>query len=147
MSWNMTAVELLERYAVGERDFAGVDLNGVDLSGAVLREINLDRADLSGVNFTGADLSGGYGRDRHPAYTKIRYAILRNAIFRDANVSYVNFSRSDLSFADFSRAYGNGVCFEDACLFCALLNDAEIGISSFDGANVEETILQDAEWV
>jgi hypothetical protein len=33
MGWKMTAVELLERYAAGERDFAGVDLNGADLSG------------------------------------------------------------------------------------------------------------------
>ncbi|NEU82091.1 pentapeptide repeat-containing protein [Nostoc sp. UIC 10630] len=144
MSWKMTAVELLERYAAGERDFAGVDLNGVDLSGAVLREINLDRADLTGVNFTGADLSGGYARNHGPAYTKIRYAILRNAIFRDANVSYVNFFHSDLSFANFSRAYGEGISFEDACLFCAELNDAQIRICSFDGANVEGTILEDA---
>lgn len=46
MSWKMTAKELLERYAAGERDFTGVDLYGVDLSNAVLTEINLDRADL-----------------------------------------------------------------------------------------------------
>ncbi len=58
----MTAEELLERYAAGERDFAGVDLNGVNLSGAVLTGINLERADLSTVNFSGADLSGYYGR-------------------------------------------------------------------------------------
>ena len=31
MSWKMTAEELLRRYAEGERDFAGVDLHGVDL--------------------------------------------------------------------------------------------------------------------
>jgi uncharacterized protein YjbI with pentapeptide repeats len=90
-------------------------------------------------------LSGGYGRGRHPGHTKIRYAILRNAIFRDANVSYVNFSRSDLSFANFSQAYGEGVFFEDACLFCAELKDAQITINSFDGANVEGTILEDPE--
>lgn len=37
----MTTTELLERYATG------VDLNGVDLSGAVLTGINLNRGDLS----------------------------------------------------------------------------------------------------
>ncbi len=32
----MTAEELLERYAAGERDFSGVDLSGVDLSNSEL---------------------------------------------------------------------------------------------------------------
>ena len=57
----MDREELLERYARGERNFAGVDLHGVDLSGAVLRNINFDRADLSEVNFSGADLDEAYG--------------------------------------------------------------------------------------
>ena len=111
MSWKMTAEELLERYAAGERDFAGVDLNG-----AVLTGINLDRADLSRVNFTGANLSGYYGKSlslkfrKTPqmcmspgkyssnelgnpggGYSCIRYAVLRNTNFRDADVSYINF--------------------------------------------------------
>ena len=43
MSLKLTAQELLDRYSAGERDFAGVDLHGVDLSKAVLRGINLDR--------------------------------------------------------------------------------------------------------
>jgi uncharacterized protein YjbI with pentapeptide repeats len=37
----MTAEELLERYAAGERDFSGVDLSGVDLSGVDLNQIIL----------------------------------------------------------------------------------------------------------
>lgn len=40
----MTAEELLEHYAAGERDFSGVDLRGADLSRA-----DLSRADLSGA--------------------------------------------------------------------------------------------------
>lgn len=64
----MTAEELIERYAAGERDFSGSDLRGVDLSeaelrgidlsGANLRQANLSGADLSEVNLYGADLSG-----------------------------------------------------------------------------------------
>lgn len=186
MSWKMTAEELLERYAAGERDFAGVDLYGVDLSNAVLTEINLDRADLSGVNFSGANLSGAYGQRRTPfsefvkithrpseysssalgtvrsGYSCIRYAVLRDAVFHNADIRYVAFSRSDLSYcnfrdsdmsyalfdssdlsyANFSWAYGDGVFFESACLFCAEFKDNELGIWSLDGANVEGTILE-----
>ncbi|MGD1918507.1 MAG: pentapeptide repeat-containing protein [Pleurocapsa sp.] len=35
----MTAEELLERYAAGERDFSGSDLRGADLRGAILSGI------------------------------------------------------------------------------------------------------------
>ena len=146
MSWKMTAEELLECYAAGERDFAGVDLHGIDLSNAVLREINLDRADLSGVNFSNTDLSGGYERVSGPGQTKIRDAVLRNAIFRNAEVSYVNFYRSDLSYADFSGAHGNGVFFENACLYYAVLDNG-IKINSFEGADVRGTMWENAEWV
>lgn len=45
----MTAEELLERYATGERDFSGVDL-----SGASFEEVGFDR-----INLEGANLSGG----------------------------------------------------------------------------------------
>ena len=61
-------IELIERYAAGERVFSGsdlrgvdlseADLRGVDLSGANLRQANLSGADLSQVNLYGADLSG-----------------------------------------------------------------------------------------
>lgn len=170
MAWKMSAAELLERYATGERDFAGVDLHEVDLSKTILTGINLDRADLSGVNFSGADLSGAYGKSYSPRFNKarvittnpgkyssglgnflgkyscIRYAVLRNANFRNANVSHVDFSRSDLSFANFSQVDSNRVVFEYACLYCAVLEEG-MSIASFEGANVEGTLLEDAEWV
>lgn len=146
MAWKMSAEELLERYAAGERDFAGVDLHGVDLSNAVLRGINLDRADLSEVNFSGAGLSGGYDRGEYPGYTSIRNAVLINANFRKADVSHVDFSRSDLSFANFSLVDSDRVVFDYACLFCAVL-DEEMRIGSFERADVEGTLLEDAEWV
>jgi uncharacterized protein YjbI with pentapeptide repeats len=169
----MTAQELLDAYAAGERDFAGIDLHGVDLSNAVLRGINLDRADLSEVNFTGADLSGDYGRSQSfffkdtintwsgqyssiglgnasSGYTCIRYAVLRNANFRGADISYVDFAHSDMSFVNFERAYGNGVAFEYAWLSDSKWDrgdDCAIGISSFECAIVEGTPLENAEWM
>lgn len=162
MSWKITAQELLDRYAAGERDFAGVDLHGVDLSNAVLRGINLDRADLSEVNFTAANLSGEYEKSSNPLFIKtprigtypgqysskglghsyggyscIRYAVLTNANFQDTEISSVDFSHSDLSFVNFNRSYGSGVAFEYTRLSWSKWDDAEIGISSFEGAIVE----------
>jgi uncharacterized protein YjbI with pentapeptide repeats len=171
MSLKLTAQELLDRYAAGERDFAGVDLHGVDLSKAVLRGINLDRADLSEVNFTGADLSGDYGRRRSPLFREtsgisahpgqysstglgdvpggcscIRYAVLTNANFRDADLSHVDFSHSDLSFANFTRAYGDGINFEYARLSWSIWEGNGIRMSSIEGANFEGTPLENVEW-
>ncbi len=170
MSLEMTAQELLDRYAAGDRDFAGVDLHGVDLSNAVLRGINLDRADLTEVNFTGADLSGDYGRRLDPlfkeipgistypgkysstglgrasgGYTCIRYAVLKNANFRDADVSYVDFSGGDLSSANFSWANCKQTFFDNSCLFDVDFTNANLLRISFERADVEGTILETAE--
>jgi uncharacterized protein YjbI with pentapeptide repeats len=59
----MTAEELLQRYAAGERDFSGVDLENISLRGANLSEIDLSNAclvkvDLTRANLTNANLSG-----------------------------------------------------------------------------------------
>jgi uncharacterized protein YjbI with pentapeptide repeats len=172
MSRKMTAQELIDAYAAGERDFAGVDLHGVDLSNTVLRGVNLDRADLSDVNFTGADLSGDYGRSQsfffkdttntYPGqyssiglgnapggYTCIRYAVLKNANFRDADISYVDFSNSDMSFVNFEKAYGDGVGFEYTRLSWSKWDqwgDCCIRIASLECAIVEGTPLENVEW-
>ena len=58
----MTAEELLERYAAGERDFSGANLydanlNGADLNGANLTDANLTGANLTDANLTDANLS------------------------------------------------------------------------------------------
>ena len=64
----MTAKEILNRYAAGERDFTGFDLrdsylrglnlSGANFSGAKLSRANLSGADLSGAHFFGAKLYG-----------------------------------------------------------------------------------------
>ena len=64
----MTAEQLLEAYAAGERDFRGADLfgadlrsahlNGADLRGAFLRDANLSYADLRGADLSFANLTG-----------------------------------------------------------------------------------------
>jgi uncharacterized protein YjbI with pentapeptide repeats len=58
MVWEITASELLARYADGERNFAVIELiqsegvpldSSIDLEGAILRDINLRGAYLSKI--------------------------------------------------------------------------------------------------
>ncbi|MEH2259189.1 pentapeptide repeat-containing protein [Nostoc sp.] len=58
----MNAKELLQRYAVGERDFTGVKLPrvrllDVNLSRAIFREADLSNASLDWTNLSYADLT------------------------------------------------------------------------------------------
>lgn len=64
----MDAKDVLNRYAVGERDFreedwhgihlAGAYLRGIDLTGANLRDSDLNHSDLTGANLNFACLKG-----------------------------------------------------------------------------------------
>ena len=54
----MTGRKLLDRYAVGARDFVGANLGGTDLRGANLRGANLGGTDLRGATLGGTDLRG-----------------------------------------------------------------------------------------
>ena len=83
----ITVEELLERYAMGERNFidtslphkvdlTGINLAGANLTGANLTGANLSYAWLAGVNLTGANLTG----------SNISYSQATGAIFRNASL-------------------------------------------------------------
>jgi uncharacterized protein YjbI with pentapeptide repeats len=55
--WKITAVELLEQYSAGERNFNGVELIK-DFMGATGEE--LIGADLRGISLRGANLTAGH---------------------------------------------------------------------------------------
>jgi Pentapeptide repeats (8 copies) len=87
------------------KDFAGIDLSrvqltGADLSGALLTESNLSCADLRNTNLTyavleRADLSGA----------DLNSSILSGAIFENANLEGTHLVNAVISFANFSGAY------------------------------------------
>ncbi|MBL9186404.1 MAG: pentapeptide repeat-containing protein [Opitutaceae bacterium] len=78
--------ELLSRYADGERNFVGADLDE-----------DSDN-DLSGACLDGIDLSRSF------VVASFRRARLRGAVFREANVKTCDFSGADLTGADFRGA-------------------------------------------
>lgn len=82
----LTAQELLQRYAAGERDFSLSEW--IDPSGTPLRGACLDGADFSRSFVTG----------------DFRGASLRGARFVEANVKGCEFAEADLTGADFRGA-------------------------------------------
>jgi len=123
--------------ALQELNSDGVQLVGVDVSGAFLQGINLSRARLLRSNFSAADL-----RNSNFQSADFTDANLRSANFRQSNLSRVNFqgadlSNTDLTGADLSRADLSGVDLDDADLHEADLNGLEWrSISSIKNANL-----------
>ena len=95
----MTAEELLERYAAGERSFEEVDLSGA----------NLMEVDLEGIDLEGAILRG----------TKFKRSLLNHAIFKRANLEGANFFLASLDGTDFRGANLKKCSIVDASLIRA----------------------------
>src|SRR6476469_7395052 len=92
----MDVNELLQRYAVGKRDFAWADLQGADLVGSDLAQSNFNRA-----NFTGANL-------------------------RQANLSQANLTKANFSNVDFTGAILTGAILEAVDWTGATLPDGSV---------------------
>jgi len=125
MAWEITADELLERYAAGERNFAGVDLNPsnsidrgrvklsrwdwvdkivLDLSGINLRGANLFRVELSRCNLSGADLFGACLKNSGLAFSDLRNANLRGAYMYETVLTGADLTGADLTYANLTNA-------------------------------------------
>ena len=83
----MTAEELLELYAAGERAFTDIDLKGVDLSFQDLSGVNFFDSCLQNVNFSGANLSGAIFQNIDAQSTKLTKAILSNVVFLESDLT------------------------------------------------------------
>lgn len=119
----LSAEELIERYAAGERDFRGIDLNNQVLEGVNLTGANLRRAKLHGIQLKGANLTG----------IKLRKADLRQVDLTGAN----------LCGADLSGASLHQVNLQDANLRGVDLSDANLSETSLSGADLGGAILPD----
>ncbi|MEH2240429.1 pentapeptide repeat-containing protein [Nostoc sp.] len=82
-------------------DLDKVDLNGVDLSNAILIDADLDETNLSNANFSGADLTD---------------ADLGKANLTGANLSRANFTKADLEDANLTNANVTDATFTGADL-------------------------------
>jgi uncharacterized protein YjbI with pentapeptide repeats len=145
MVWEITADELLERYADGERNFAGIKLvhyglygfrrskhSGLDLDGVVLRDINLRGADLRNVYLIGADLTGSDLGGICLESCCLGGAIIRNANLRAACLDWSAFDNADLRGSNLDHMNAS----------CANFPGVQIG--AFEYAVLARTYLKDA---
>src|ERR1700730_6771301 len=85
--------------ALQELNHDGVPLVGVDVSGAFLQSIHLERARLLRSNFSAADL-----RDGNFSFADLSDANLRSANLRGSHLHGARFQRAELDDADLTDA-------------------------------------------
>ncbi len=151
MVWEITADELLERYADGERNFAGIRLlengfrpskyggEGSDLDGVVLRDINLRGAYFNEVALIGADLTGADLGGIFLGGCCLSKGILRDVNLYGANVSHSGFIDTDLRGSDLDCINGIGTSFRGAYL--DTLEYAVLAEANFEGAHTSNGLI------
>ncbi|HEY9603650.1 MAG TPA: pentapeptide repeat-containing protein [Allocoleopsis sp.] len=113
---NLSAEQLLDRYALKERNFCGANLSHENLSNADLRGVNLSWAKLEKTAFNKANLTGVNLRKADLRQADLRRADLVWANLREANLQGANLRGADLSGADLTGADVTGADFGGAIL-------------------------------
>jgi hypothetical protein len=112
--------------ALQELNSDGIPLVGVDVSGAFLQTLHLERARLLRSNFSAADL---------------RDSDFNSADLSDADLHAANFRRSNLRNAGFQRAN-----LDDADLSDADLTAADLSGATLTNADLRGTVLSNLRW-
>ena len=111
--------------------FDGLDLKGVDLSGARLRDGSFFRTD-----FSGSDLSK----------TNAYRAKFVNAVLREVNLDGAKLSEGDFTKADLSGASFKGADLRRARFFHAILRQVDLTGARLKGADLTRADLSGATW-
>jgi len=121
--WHADARKRRERIVLwdvdfGDRNCRGINLGGVDLSGAWFNDsdftgANFDNATLHHANFGPAEFVGANFQGATLSVATFYRTNLRGADFRYSDLQSTTFSRSRLEKADFSDAYLSGTNFLD----------------------------------
>ena len=112
--------------ALQELNHDGVPLVGVDVSGAFLQSIHLERARLLRSNFSAADL-----RDGNFNFADFSDTNMRTSNLRESHLEGARFERSDL---------------DDADLTDADLTEADLSGASLSNADLSNTNLRNLRW-
>lgn len=134
-----SAPELVQRYAAGERAFAGAQLAGAELAGQDLSGADLSRAELTGADLAKSTLRG----------CRLDHADLSGASLWEADLSGADLTRADLTRADLSLASGTRVVCRGANMTSARLWEADLpridlSDARLEGASLERARLEEA---
>lgn len=137
----ITAVELLDRYEAGERDFRGLDLSGLQFNprGIGRRKITVTGADFSGANMSKCGIM----------YQRLSGGIFRNVDFTDTtfddtpildcDMSFTNFTGANIAESSFKRIKLEGANFTKAVFFQSGIYESVLTDAIFRGAKLEES--------
>lgn len=117
----MSAIELIERYEKGERDFDKLNLRSVCLINCVL-----DGASFCEADFTYANLTGSSFQETKCCDALFSQATLHNVNFADANLARTNFRAAQLTHARFFWANLAGAKLHGANLYGTDLRGANL---------------------
>ncbi|MEG4021941.1 TerD family protein [Microcoleus sp. S13C4] len=145
----IAAEEFLQRYKEGERDFTGINLAGVDLSGktleypislsqANLSNANLSNANLVKVNLIGANLQGANLKSTNLQQADLIQANLSGANLTKANLNYARLIQANLSQAKLSETQLNSANLTTANLSSANLTQAILNSANLIGADLSQ---------
>jgi uncharacterized protein YjbI with pentapeptide repeats len=129
----MTAEELLERYAAGERNFNGIRVSAEDY------DTIFEGRDLSGINLCGSTLSGNWSG------VNLSKARLRGVTGDGWDLRQGNLSQADLSGTDFSQCDLTGCNFTEAILFGTAFSQVVVDEANFTRARLSGADLSEAD--
>ena len=130
-SWQLSKGKDGKRAFLSGADLREVNLNRYILSAANLSNTNLNKSDLSNAQLIAADLS----------YADLRDANLSNADLRGANLRGANLRDANLSNADLRDANLMGANLSGANLTIAILKNTELGSANFTKADLTDADL------
>ncbi|MEH1998978.1 MAG: pentapeptide repeat-containing protein [Nostoc sp.] len=154
----ITVEELLQRYAVGERDFRKIHLifdeyerdeNGearFDESGMGIRHPGIKEGCLRGTNLSGADFRGSnlrairmYSQGLILCHANLSKLDLNYFLFMGSNLSGANLSGANIFHADFLRANLSGAKLDRVIASDASFTSANLTSASFIKATLTNT--------
>jgi uncharacterized protein YjbI with pentapeptide repeats len=127
--------ELVKRYAEGDRDFTGINLNEANLSRINLSQSILRRASLFITNISGANLSESDLSFANLNVARLSSTNLSRAILNGASLNVANLVRADLSEAQLIGA----------SMIRGELVRCELSKTNFSGANLTEADLREVK--
>ncbi len=126
----MTAEELLQRYAAGERNFSGIHLWGACLDEAILRRANFNGATLE-CSMIRTDFTGGF----------FKGAVLRHSMM-EVNLTRCHLNGAELVEVDLSDAILRYARLDGATLSQSLLTGADLTQARLLAAEMDETLMR-----
>ena len=138
---------LIRGYLIGQKvNLANTKLEGIDLSGLDLREVNFKGAILKGINLAGTNLSNSDFEGADLEGANLSNTLIRSANFDSVNLTNATLDRATIEDVRFNRSIWNNVDFKNLGFTDNLniFSDADLRGALFSGANLNDKNLTGA---